>query len=62
MILPSLPTVKNAVSAANSWLESSKPFLQSSLLSTSPSNAVLSFEDLKVSNIIYLKVHSEMYM
>ncbi|XP_010695167.1 lysine-specific demethylase JMJ17 isoform X2 [Beta vulgaris subsp. vulgaris] len=59
VILPSLPTVKNAVSAANSWLESSKPFLQSSLLSTSPSNAVLSFEDLKeqASCLKFLKVN-----
>lgn len=48
MILPSLPALKDAVSTAYSWLESSKPFLQPSLLTTTASDAVLAFEDLKV--------------
>lgn len=47
VILPSLPAIKDAVSEANSWLESARPFLQSSVLTTSASIAVLSFEDLK---------------
>jgi len=49
MTLPSLPAVKDAVSAAKSWLESSKPFLQSSGVTTFKSNPGLSFEKLKVS-------------
>lgn len=47
MTLPSLPAVKDAVSAAKSWLESSKPFLQSSGVTTFISNPGLSFEKLK---------------
>ena len=49
MTLPSLPAIKDAVSAAKLWLESSKPFLQSSGVTTSISNPGLSFEKLKVS-------------
>ncbi|KAJ8439428.1 hypothetical protein Cgig2_001768 [Carnegiea gigantea] len=47
MTLPSLPAVKDAVSAAKSWLESSKPFLQSSGVTTFISNPGLSYEKLK---------------
>lgn len=55
MILPSLSAIKDAVSAADSWLESSRPFLQSSVLTASVSNAVLAFEDLKVSMLSSLQ-------
>lgn len=58
VILPSLPAVEEAVCAAKSWLESSKPFLQTSALTTSDSNDALAFEDLKelASQSKYLKV------
>ncbi|XP_057525455.1 lysine-specific demethylase JMJ17 isoform X2 [Amaranthus tricolor] len=59
VILPSLPALKDAVSTAYSWLESSKPFLQPSFLTTTGSDAVLAFEDLKeqVSRSKFLKVN-----
>ncbi|XP_021735832.1 lysine-specific demethylase 5D-like [Chenopodium quinoa] len=47
VILPSLPAIKEAVSAANSWIKSSRPFLQSAALMTSASTGLLAFENLK---------------
>ncbi|KAK9668147.1 hypothetical protein RND81_13G037200 [Saponaria officinalis] len=58
IILPSLPAVKNAVVAAEAWLESSKSFLQSSSVTSSASTSLLPFDELKeqVSKSMLLRV------
>ncbi|XP_074264811.1 lysine-specific demethylase JMJ17-like [Silene latifolia] len=47
IILPSRPALKDAMSAAEAWLESSKSFLQSSSVTSSASTSLLAFDELK---------------
>ncbi|KAH9620864.1 hypothetical protein KSS87_016795 [Heliosperma pusillum] len=47
IILPSLPALKDAISAAEAWLENSKSFLPSSSVTSSASTCLLAFDELK---------------
>lgn len=55
VILPSLHDVKNEVSLAKSWLNISKPFLESVLPSPSAPRSQLNIETLKVF-VIYIRM------